>query len=163
MSKTTLQYNDKSYEYPVTIGTESEPGIDISKLRGQTGLVTLDPGVVPQALRGGAVQGELAAGRVDVVAARLARGGDDAGLHQDVRETAHPFRRRTPERRAGERVEGNQVELAMDGLDQRQQFAGVAAARGRSKDLRRQRRDVGLRRLLHPGDQFLRIAQLQGP
>ena len=45
----------------------------------------------------------------------------------------------------------------------RQQFAGVAAARGRSKDLRRQRRDVGLRRLLHPGDQFLRIAQLQGP
>ncbi|MFO0609064.1 MAG: citrate synthase [Polyangiales bacterium] len=46
MSKTTLQYNDKTYEYPVTIGTESEPGIDISKLRGQTGLVTLDPGFV---------------------------------------------------------------------------------------------------------------------
>jgi len=46
MSKTTLQYNDKNYDYPVTIGTEQEPGIDISKLRGQTGLVTLDPGFV---------------------------------------------------------------------------------------------------------------------
>jgi len=46
MSNTTLQYNDKNYEYPVTVGTEQEPGIDISKLRGQTGLVTLDPGFV---------------------------------------------------------------------------------------------------------------------
>ncbi len=43
---TTLNYNDKSYEYPVTVGTENEPGLDISKLRGQTGLVTLDPGFV---------------------------------------------------------------------------------------------------------------------
>ena len=43
---TTLNYNDKSYEYPVTVGTENEPGIDIGKLRGQTGLVTLDPGFV---------------------------------------------------------------------------------------------------------------------
>jgi citrate synthase len=46
MSKTTLHYNDKTYEYPVTVGTEAEPGIDISKLRAQTGLVTLDPGFV---------------------------------------------------------------------------------------------------------------------
>ncbi len=39
-----LTYNGKSYSYPVTIGTENEPAIDISKLRDETGLVTLDRG-----------------------------------------------------------------------------------------------------------------------
>ena len=43
---TTLTYNEKSYEYPVTVGSENEPGIDIAKLRAQTGAVTLDPGFV---------------------------------------------------------------------------------------------------------------------
>jgi citrate synthase len=42
----TVNYNEKTYEYPVTVGSENEPGIDIAKLRGQTGLVTLDPGFV---------------------------------------------------------------------------------------------------------------------
>ncbi len=46
MANTTLQYEGKSYELPVTIGTEAEGGIDISKLRGSSGLVTLDPGFV---------------------------------------------------------------------------------------------------------------------
>jgi citrate synthase len=39
-----LTYNGKSYSYPVTVGTENEPAIDISKLRDETGLVTLDRG-----------------------------------------------------------------------------------------------------------------------
>ena len=39
-----LTYNGKSYTYPVTVGTENEPAIDISKLRDETGLVTLDRG-----------------------------------------------------------------------------------------------------------------------
>lgn len=43
---TTLTYNEKSYEYPVTVGSENEPGIDIAKLRAQTGAVALDPGFV---------------------------------------------------------------------------------------------------------------------
>ena len=39
-----LTYNGKTTSYPVTIGTENEPAIDISKLRDDTGLVTLDRG-----------------------------------------------------------------------------------------------------------------------
>ncbi len=39
-----LTYDDKSLELPVVIGTENETGIDISSLRAQTGLITLDNG-----------------------------------------------------------------------------------------------------------------------
>jgi citrate synthase len=45
MSKTAqLHYDGKVYELPVIEGTENEPALDISKLRDQTGLVTLDIG-----------------------------------------------------------------------------------------------------------------------
>ena len=40
----TLTYGDKSIELPIITGTEKESAIDISKLRGQTGLVTYDQG-----------------------------------------------------------------------------------------------------------------------
>lgn len=39
-----ISYNGQEIELPVVIGTEKEQGIDISKLRGSTGLITLDPG-----------------------------------------------------------------------------------------------------------------------
>jgi len=39
-----LQIDDKSYDLPVFTGSENEPSIDISKLRDQTGYVTLDTG-----------------------------------------------------------------------------------------------------------------------
>ncbi len=42
--KATLTYDGKSYELPVHIGTEDEVGVDISKLRGESGLITLDDG-----------------------------------------------------------------------------------------------------------------------
>ncbi|MCM4155807.1 citrate synthase [Gramella sp. AN32] len=45
MSKTaTLEYDGKKYEFPVSIGTEDEIGIEIKSLRGESGLITLDPG-----------------------------------------------------------------------------------------------------------------------
>ncbi len=45
MSKTaTLNYDGKSLELPVVVGTEQETGIDISSLRAQSGLITLDNG-----------------------------------------------------------------------------------------------------------------------
>jgi citrate synthase len=45
MSETAkLILGDKTYEFPVIEGTESEKAIDISKLRDQTGYVTLDIG-----------------------------------------------------------------------------------------------------------------------
>lgn len=45
MEKTAkLIYNGKEYTLPVVIGSEGEAGIDISKLRNTTGLVTLDSG-----------------------------------------------------------------------------------------------------------------------
>ncbi|QYA25422.1 citrate synthase [Gramella sp. MT6] len=45
MSKTaTLEFDGKKYEFPVTVGTEDEIGIDIKKLRAEAGLITLDPG-----------------------------------------------------------------------------------------------------------------------
>ena len=40
----TLSYDDKSYELPVVIGTETEAAVDISQLRAKSGLITLDSG-----------------------------------------------------------------------------------------------------------------------
>ncbi|MFY0605272.1 MAG: citrate synthase [Cyclobacteriaceae bacterium] len=39
-----IKVNGKSYELPVIEGTENEQAIDISKLRGESGLITIDPG-----------------------------------------------------------------------------------------------------------------------
>jgi len=45
MSETAkLILDGKEYEYPVVTGSENEKAIDISKLRGETGYITLDPG-----------------------------------------------------------------------------------------------------------------------
>ena len=41
-----LQIGDKTIELPIVVGTEGERAIDISKLRKDTGLITLDPGYV---------------------------------------------------------------------------------------------------------------------
>jgi citrate synthase len=40
----TLEIDGKKYEFPVVVGTENEVAIDIEKLRGETGAITLDPG-----------------------------------------------------------------------------------------------------------------------
>ncbi|MCB0410124.1 MAG: citrate (Si)-synthase, partial [Flavobacteriales bacterium] len=39
-----LELNGKVYEFPVIEGTENEKAIDITKLRGATGYITMDPG-----------------------------------------------------------------------------------------------------------------------
>ncbi|WP_026956858.1 citrate synthase [Algoriphagus vanfongensis] len=39
-----LSYNGQDFEFPVIVGKEQEAAIDIAKLRGSTGLITLDPG-----------------------------------------------------------------------------------------------------------------------
>jgi citrate synthase len=45
MSKTAiLEYDGNKYEFPVIVGSENEPAIDIEKLRALTGAITLDPG-----------------------------------------------------------------------------------------------------------------------
>ena len=45
MSKTAiLEYDGQKYEFPVIVGSENEPAIDINKLRDLTGAITLDPG-----------------------------------------------------------------------------------------------------------------------
>jgi citrate synthase len=44
MTTAKLTYEGKDYEFPVVEGSEGERGIDIGKLRKDTGLVTLDPG-----------------------------------------------------------------------------------------------------------------------
>ena len=41
-----LKIGDKTVELPIVVGSEGEQGIDISKLRGETGAVTLDPAFV---------------------------------------------------------------------------------------------------------------------
>jgi citrate synthase len=43
-NKVKLEFEGKSFEYPVIEGTEKERAFDISKLREQTGLVTMDNG-----------------------------------------------------------------------------------------------------------------------
>lgn len=42
--KISLNIGDKNVELPVIIGTENEKAIDISKIRAETGYITLDPG-----------------------------------------------------------------------------------------------------------------------
>ncbi|WDF69529.1 citrate synthase [Sphingobacterium oryzagri] len=42
--KATINLDGASYELPVIIGTENEKAIDVSKLRDQSGYITLDPG-----------------------------------------------------------------------------------------------------------------------
>jgi len=44
MSTAKLILDGKEYEFPTIVGSEGEVGIDIAKLRGQTGAITLDPG-----------------------------------------------------------------------------------------------------------------------
>ena len=39
-----LKIGDKTYTLPIVEGTEQEKGVDISKLRGESGVITLDPG-----------------------------------------------------------------------------------------------------------------------
>ena len=42
--KAELHFDGKIYDLPVVTGTEKENAIDISKLRAQSGLITLDRG-----------------------------------------------------------------------------------------------------------------------
>lgn len=44
MTTASLSLDGKSYELPVITGTEGEVGVDIGKLRGQSGAITVDPG-----------------------------------------------------------------------------------------------------------------------
>lgn len=44
MSQASLRYKNQSWDFPVVVGTENEVGIDISKMREQSGLITLDYG-----------------------------------------------------------------------------------------------------------------------
>lgn len=39
-----IEFDGQTYEAPVIIGTENEQGLDVTKLRNSTGLVTYDPG-----------------------------------------------------------------------------------------------------------------------
>lgn len=43
-NKATLEYQGKTYEFPVIEGTENELAIDIKTLRAQSGMITIDPG-----------------------------------------------------------------------------------------------------------------------
>jgi citrate synthase len=40
----TMTYQGKSYQLPVIVGSEGEKAIDITRLRAETGFITLDPG-----------------------------------------------------------------------------------------------------------------------
>src|SRR5690606_6649533 len=57
---------------------------------------------------------QLPTGRGNVVAARLAHGGDHAGIHEYLGKQADAVLRRTLQPRLREGVEGNEVELAAD-------------------------------------------------
>lgn len=44
MGTAKLSFNDKEYEFPMIEGSEGEIGIDFTKLRAQTGVISMDPG-----------------------------------------------------------------------------------------------------------------------
>jgi citrate synthase len=39
-----IEFDGKSYTFPVITGSENEEAIDINQLRSETGLITYDPG-----------------------------------------------------------------------------------------------------------------------
>ena len=43
MTTASLSLDGKDYEFPVVTGSEGETGVDIGKLRAQSGAITLDP------------------------------------------------------------------------------------------------------------------------
>jgi len=42
--KVTITYRDKTIELPVMVGSEGEVAVDITRLRAETGIITMDPG-----------------------------------------------------------------------------------------------------------------------
>jgi len=42
--KVTITYQDKTIELPVIVGSEGEVAVDITRLRSETGIITMDPG-----------------------------------------------------------------------------------------------------------------------
>ena len=44
--KATLNYKGKDYDLKIVKGTEGEEALDIKHLRKETGLISLDPGMV---------------------------------------------------------------------------------------------------------------------
>ena len=42
--KAELHYNGNVYQLPIVEGTQNEKALDISRLRGESGLITLDKG-----------------------------------------------------------------------------------------------------------------------
>lgn len=40
----SLQIGDQTLELPIIVGSEDEKALDISKLRAETGYITIDPG-----------------------------------------------------------------------------------------------------------------------
>ncbi|MGB6362837.1 MAG: citrate (Si)-synthase, partial [Thermoanaerobaculia bacterium] len=44
MTTAKLILDGKEYEFPTTVGTENEVGVDFTKLRPTTGAISLDPG-----------------------------------------------------------------------------------------------------------------------
>ena len=40
-----IEFNGKSYSFPVITGSENEQAIDINELRSKTGLITYDPDI----------------------------------------------------------------------------------------------------------------------
>jgi len=42
--KVTITYQDKTIELPVMVGSEGEVAVDITRLRAETGIITMDPG-----------------------------------------------------------------------------------------------------------------------
>ena len=44
LQEASIKFADKTFNLPVVVGSEQEQGIDVSKLRSETGLITLDDG-----------------------------------------------------------------------------------------------------------------------
>jgi len=42
--KVTITYQDKTIELPIVVGSEGEVAVDITRLRSETGIITMDPG-----------------------------------------------------------------------------------------------------------------------
>src|SRR5690606_18344410 len=79
-------------------------------------LSDLDGGPIGQALLDARsvldIASQLTTGRGDIIASRLAHGGDHSGIHENLGEEANPVRGRTLQPRLREGIERDEVELA---------------------------------------------------
>ena len=90
LQEASIKFDDKTFNLPVVVGSEQEQGIDVSKLRSETGLITLDDGRVSILRMLTYLPGLPLSQSPRTAAQRRALGGVLARMDLALRDFTHP-------------------------------------------------------------------------